>query len=216
MDSVLKNLEKSIEELRALEERLCEKEECLHIVADFANDWEYWQGENGEYRYVSPSVQSLTGYTPAEFYQNPLLLRDIVDSDSWEEWVSHKHEMSENGEVEPIEFKIRTKSGETKWIHHVCRTVNGKKGENRGIRGSNRDVTKQKHLQAEVETLREILPICSSCKKIRDSEGYWEQVESYIGKHSNIQFSHSLCEDCAEKLYGDNAWFKKIKDKKNP
>jgi hypothetical protein len=53
----------------------------------------------------------------------------------------------------------------------------------------------------EVKTLRGILPICASCKKIRDDEGYWNQVESYIKKHTGAQFSHSLCPECAKRLY---------------
>jgi len=54
---------------------------------------------------------------------------------------------------------------------------------------------------AEVTTLSGLLPICSSCKKIRDDEGYWNQIESYIQRHSDAQFSHGICPDCAEKLY---------------
>jgi hypothetical protein len=55
----------------------------------------------------------------------------------------------------------------------------------------------------EVSVLRGFLPICSSCKKIRDDQGYWNQLESYIQAHSDTQFSHSMCPDCAKKLYGD-------------
>ena len=53
----------------------------------------------------------------------------------------------------------------------------------------------------EIKTLRGIIPICSNCKKMRDDRGYWEQVEAYIGKHSDAVFSHSICPDCAKKLY---------------
>jgi AmiR/NasT family two-component response regulator len=54
---------------------------------------------------------------------------------------------------------------------------------------------------AEIKTLRGILPICSSCKKIRDDEGYWNQLETYIQEHSEAVFSHGLCPECAKKLY---------------
>lgn len=53
----------------------------------------------------------------------------------------------------------------------------------------------------EVKTLRGILPICASCKKIRDDKGYWNQVEKYVGDHSEAEFSHSICPDCMKKLY---------------
>ena len=54
---------------------------------------------------------------------------------------------------------------------------------------------------AEVRTLQGFIPICSGCKKIRDDEGYWQQVETYIQERSDAQFSHSICPECAEKLY---------------
>jgi hypothetical protein len=56
---------------------------------------------------------------------------------------------------------------------------------------------------ANVKTLRGLLPICASCKKIRDDRGYWNQLETYIHKHSEAQFSHGLCPDCIQQLYPD-------------
>jgi hypothetical protein len=52
------------------------------------------------------------------------------------------------------------------------------------------------HAEGEVKTLSGLLPICASCKKIRDDKGNWKQMESYIHKHSEAQFSHGLCPDC--------------------
>jgi DNA-binding response OmpR family regulator len=54
----------------------------------------------------------------------------------------------------------------------------------------------------EIKTLRGFLPICAGCKKIRDDQGYWTQIESYISQHSDAEFSHGLCPDCAVRLYG--------------
>ncbi|MDP1572570.1 MAG: tetratricopeptide repeat protein [Vicinamibacterales bacterium] len=56
-----------------------------------------------------------------------------------------------------------------------------------------------------VQTLRGLLPICASCKNIRDDNGYWTAVEAYIGAHSAAEFTHSICPNCAEKLYPDVA-----------
>jgi hypothetical protein len=53
----------------------------------------------------------------------------------------------------------------------------------------------------KVRTLSGLLPICAACKKIRDDTGYWNQIESYISRHSKAEFSHSLCPECARKLY---------------
>lgn len=58
----------------------------------------------------------------------------------------------------------------------------------------------QKAMQ-DVKVLSGFLPICASCKKIRDDTGYWRQIEDYISKHSNALFSHGICPDCSKKLY---------------
>ena len=52
-----------------------------------------------------------------------------------------------------------------------------------------------------INTLHGILPICANCKKIRDDKGAWSQIEAYIGKYSDVQFSHGICPECAKKLY---------------
>lgn len=56
---------------------------------------------------------------------------------------------------------------------------------------------------SEVKKLQGFLPICSQCKKIRDDKGYWNQIESYIREHSDVKFTHSICPECANKLYPD-------------
>ncbi|MCB2171093.1 MAG: hypothetical protein KQI78_25835 [Deltaproteobacteria bacterium] len=80
-----------------------------------------------------------------------------------------------------------------------------------------RDITKRKQIEgdrenlivqlqkalAEVKTLKGILPICASCKKIRNDEGYWDQIESYISRRSEAEFSHGICPECAKKLCPD-------------
>jgi two-component system, response regulator PdtaR len=52
-----------------------------------------------------------------------------------------------------------------------------------------------------VKALKGLLPICASCKKIRDDKGYWEGVETYIKRHADVEFSHGLCPNCISKLY---------------
>ena len=56
---------------------------------------------------------------------------------------------------------------------------------------------------AKVKLLSGFLPICASCKKIRDDEGYWHQVEAYVRDHSEAEFSHGICPDCVKQLYPD-------------
>ena len=87
------------------------------------------------------------------------------------------------------------------------------KGEIDAIFAVGRDITDLKHLQAEitdkvvqleaalsaVRLLEGIIPICSYCKKIRDDEKSWHQMENYISRHSEAKFSHGICPECFEK-----------------
>jgi len=84
-----------------------------------------------------------------------------------------------------------------------------------GTQGIARDITARKQAEEErekliaklqaaldnIKTLKGLLPICANCKKIRDDKGYWNQIEAYIRDRSDAQFSHSICPDCAAKLY---------------
>lgn len=88
------------------------------------------------------------------------------------------------------------------------------------------DVTERKHLEQEresliqalqealnnVKTLSGLIPICASCKKIRDDKGYWNQVEIFISNHSDVLFSHGYCPDCAARAYEELELLKKNKD----
>ena len=64
-------------------------------------------------------------------------------------------------------------------------------------------IAKLEKVIAEVKVLKGFIPICASCKKIRDDAGYWQQVETYIRDRSDIEFSHGICPDCSKKLYPD-------------
>ncbi len=68
----------------------------------------------------------------------------------------------------------------------------------------------------KVKTLSGFLPICASCKKIRDDKGYWNQIEKYISTHSQAEFTHSICPDCMAELYGQNGWYQKEDEKPPP
>ena len=67
---------------------------------------------------------------------------------------------------------------------------------------------------AEVKILSGLFPICASCKKIRDDKGYWNQIDSYIQEHSEAKFSHGLCPECTDGLYGKQDWYIKMKKQK--
>jgi len=61
---------------------------------------------------------------------------------------------------------------------------------------------------SQIKALKGLLPICASCKKIRKDDGYWQQIESYIREHSEAEFSHGMCPDCAKRLYPELDLFK--------
>ena len=71
--------------------------------------------------------------------------------------------------------------------------------------------TELKNALAHVKKLSGLLPICAHCKKIRDDQGYWNQIDSYIEKHSEAKFSHGICQECVDKLYKGESWYKSKK-----
>ncbi len=72
---------------------------------------------------------------------------------------------------------------------------------NTALETANRDL---REALAEVRTLKGLIPICAHCKNVRDDEGYWESVESYIGARSQALFSHSICTECGPRVYGED------------
>ncbi len=83
------------------------------------------------------------------------------------------------------------------WIYPLFLTIKEAEEKQRDLVASLQDAL------AKIKTLSGILPICSSCKKIRDDKGYWNQVELYVRDHSEAEFSHSICPECAQRLYPD-------------
>ncbi len=65
-----------------------------------------------------------------------------------------------------------------------------------------------KNAKDEIKILTGLIPICAKCKKVRDDKGYWNQIESYIAEHSDAKFSHALCPECMDELYGHEEWYK--------
>ena len=148
-----------VTESRQLKDALKESELRYRTIADFTADWEYWSLPDGTLRYVSPSCEEVCGYTPDEFYADPLLLRQMVHPDDLALFDEHVHQLSDQGVAEPIDYRIRTKRGEERWIAHVCRPVFDPEGKPLGHRASNRDDTSNKQLQEQVRQLAFIDPL---------------------------------------------------------
>ncbi len=79
------------------------------------------------------------------------------------------------------------------------------------ISGKNKTIQNQ---SSQINQLKDLLPICSKCKKVRNDEGYWQQIDTYIEQNTDTEFSHGLCEDCMKELYGNEPWYKNIEDRK--
>lgn len=106
---------------------------------------------------------------------------------------------------EELEMKVKERTAELQAVNDTLREEMQRREALEGER--EKYIKELQSALSEVKTLSGLLPICASCKKIRDDGGYWNQIEEYIRMHSEAEFSHGLCPDCAEKLYPE--FFKK-------
>ena len=116
-----------------------------------------------------------------------------------------------------IEYRLIKKDGEIAHVYSTSEAQYDDQGNPVAIIGTVQDITERKRAEelreklisdlqqaaSEIKTLSGFIPICASCKKIRDDRGYWEQIETYIMERSDAEFSHGLCPDCTKKLYPD-------------
>jgi len=126
-----------------------------------------------------------------------------------------REQLEREGSVAWVESRVKTAAGRVRWV-----TIHAKALRDPGTgeviyEGSIEDITSSKEAEAEreeliselqnalskVRTLTGLLPICSSCKKIRDDRGRWNMLESFIEDHSHAHFTHSFCPECARRLY---------------
>ena len=149
------NLERRVKErtaqLSETVDKLRETEFRYRTVADFTYDWEYWTNMNGTLRYVSPSCERISGYTPQQFMENPSLYREIIIPEDQDIWDNHYHDSRQDPGVREIQFRIRRNDGSIRWIEHVCQPVTGEQGESLGFRASNRDITKRKEGEIQLQ-----------------------------------------------------------------
>jgi hypothetical protein len=122
-----------------------------------------------------------------------------------------------NGAKEYVAESKKEYANETHYFIVTARPFLDSKNKLAGIIESFQDITERRKLEDEkgnlikqlqaslekVKLLSGFIPICASCKKIRDDKGYWNQIETYIRDHSEAEFSHGICPDCARRLYPD-------------
>ncbi len=211
-----------------MEKKLKDSELRFKTVSNYTYDWETWIGQDSNYIYTSPSCERITGYSADSFLSDPCFFYTIVHPDDQQrmekEFRDHILCTSEDCFSE---FRIIRADGETRWIEHFCRPVYDSDGCYIGRRASNRDISTRKNLEKKLEKkvselqealdnikiLKGLIPICAKCKKIRDDDGYWNMLETYIQEHSDAKFSHSMCPVCMDECYGDKDWYQKMKNK---
>ncbi|WP_412852542.1 EAL domain-containing protein [Ectothiorhodospira shaposhnikovii] len=131
--------------------RLQESEDNYRILATFSPDWDFWLGHDGEFRYISPACARITGYSAEDFMDDPELMERIIHPDDLPRYQSHKTATDRTLDSAPVQFRILTKSGETRWVEHVCNPVMDAHGEFMGYRGINRDITERQNAQDSLE-----------------------------------------------------------------
>ncbi len=133
---------------------LHEAQTKYRTVADFAYDWETWVDDAGNWLYCSPACERVTGYCAEEFLARPALYVDIAHDEDRAGLLAHLEDDGCSG-VQDIEFRIHHKSGEVRWIEHICQVVRDTAGKSLGRRVSNRDISERKRSEEALRQARD-------------------------------------------------------------
>ena len=169
--------------------------------ADLSYTWESWRNPTGEFIYVSPSCEQISGYSPEEFYQNNNLMEKIIHPDQLKKWMNHQHNVLQRGNRESLDFLIITKSGLEKWISHYCYTVYDINGKPIGIRSSNDDITARKQVEEALEKAARIDPLTG----LLNRRAFMSRIKSEETRFSRNKRSFCL-------MMADIDHFKRIND----
>jgi PAS domain S-box-containing protein len=204
-----------IDKLKTVEKALLDSErKYRRLVESLERDYIIYSHDlDGTFTYLSPSIVNVLGYTPDEFIGN--YTDYMTDSPINRDAQEHTNAALRGEKQEPYEAEFLHKSGHRVHLRTTEVPVLDDKGMVLGIEGIVQDITELKRAEAdrenaikklekalsEIRTLRGILPLCSFCKKIRDDDGYWEQVDVYIHKYSEADISHGICPECMKIHY---------------
>jgi PAS domain S-box-containing protein len=170
---------------------------------------------DGRYLLVNRSLTRVTGHTVEQLLGRTLA--ELYPPESVALWRAQDREIARTHQAIQVEDNIRHSDGTLHTSLGIKFPIYDIKCEVYAIGGIFTDITERKRAEQErelliealqealanIKTLRGMLPICASCKKIRDDSGYWSQIEAYIQAHSDAVFSHGICPDCARRMYGD-------------
>jgi diguanylate cyclase (GGDEF)-like protein/PAS domain S-box-containing protein len=147
---VLAGLWGRVTQLNAIQKR---ESILFKAVVDFSLEFTYVRTVAGEYEYVSPAVQGITGYSPEDFYKTPSFMDAIIYAEDRGLWASHVHNMNDEGAAEKVEFRITTKHNKIRWMEHLCGPVHNSAGDVIGVRSINIDITERKRVSEKLEHL---------------------------------------------------------------
>ena len=220
-------LEFHVQELKNELSRLKASEERLRLAIEAVNDGIFDFDIKRNEVYFSPRYYTMLGYDPYEMPPARETWIELLHPDDRESAVAYVDERIRQKKSWSLEFRLRTKDGSYKWVLGRGKVSEWDENGNPARRtGTHKDITERKEAELEkekliqelnaavkdVKTLGGLIPICSSCKKIRDDKGYWNQLESYFEQHSTALFSHSLCPSCMDEIYGGDEWYIELKE----
>jgi PAS domain S-box-containing protein len=216
----LGNLERELTMLRLAQQKEAQEQRRWEFLLNAISSYVYTVYlENGSpIRTVhSPQCQEVTGYAWRDYVNDKFLWLRMIFPEDRNSVLSQINDVSAGKTPPPLEHRIIHKDGSTRWIRNTMVPLYDDSGHMVSYYGVIEDITERKRAEqdretlitelkqalAKIKALSGLLPICSSCKKIRDDKGYWEQIEVYIRDHSDAEFSHSLCPECLKELYPD-------------
>ena len=214
LEQRVKKLEKDLSARRRAEKKILESEEKFRNIVEISLAGIYII-QSDMFVYVNKKFAEILGYSVEECL-NQMPFQQTVHPDDIG-LVREQINKRISGEVGTTNYTFRGIRKDGKIIHLEIFGSTIHLAGKPSVSGSILDITKRKQAEkdrdklivdlrkslSEVKTLRGFLPICSHCKKIRDDEGYWNQIELYIQKHSETEFSHGICPECAKKYYPD-------------
>ncbi|MFO8024478.1 putative bifunctional diguanylate cyclase/phosphodiesterase [Thiohalophilus sp.] len=136
-----------------------EQGKLFKAVADFALECSYIQSPDGRFRYISPAVKRLTGYSASDMMAEPSLLDRIVHPDDAALWAEQRARLWKTGELEVIEFRFITADGDMRWARHYAGPVIDEDGKMVSVRATTIDITRQKDYENHVRMLADYDPL---------------------------------------------------------
>jgi len=184
---------------RDREEVFREKNERIHILLDESSDPIFSFAVDGTYLYINRIFAETIGRSQQDVIGKKIW--DVFNKDEADKRFATIKEVFQAGETRTIEVSVPLPGGGEKFFLTTVKPVKDERGLVSFVICISKDITELRQAREEITVLRGIIPICASCKNIRDDAGYWQRIEDYITSHSAAEFSHGLCPDCAVKLY---------------